>query len=298
MSEKGLTLRDMWPQRGYERRLKAAMGDHTLFDPLLEDGEHDLRRRAVHRFDCPHTKKRINFSKSIHRAGLPRPLNAQGHHGKRQYCINKDTGAVLHPSSECPEIDYDKRIALGSTQGGLLTTPTCGRVGQICRNTMTDKNGTNDSHSGEIDTIESPVRYLAYLARLRTVVTAQSRLLAYTSVIGDVGYEAYKAKNHGATELDLARVVLERGTFQSLASMALPAFTVHTVVHQSSRLISSWPKSALTRFGPTGLGLAVIPILPTLFDHPVERAVESAFEMVWPASETLKNATKHGKKHD
>ena len=75
---------------------------------------------------------------------------------------------------------------------------------------------------GDIDTLDTGARYLAYGARLRTAITASSRYLAYTSDVGeafrpivpqavvqaayriswaylglDVSYEGYKAVQAG-----------------------------------------------------------------------------------------------------
>lgn len=75
---------------------------------------------------------------------------------------------------------------------------------------------------GEVDSLESNARYLAYAGRLRTALIASSRYLAYTSDVGeafrpivppavvtaaygiswlylslDVGYEGYKSVHAG-----------------------------------------------------------------------------------------------------
>ncbi|KAI8619892.1 mitochondrial 18kDa protein, partial [Chytriomyces sp. MP71] len=139
--------------------------------------------------------------------------------------------------------------------------------------------------------------------RVRNVFLAQSRLLAYTSevgeafrpvaspafvtgayavswayVLGDVGFEAYKMRAHGASDIDVARTGLERGIFQSLASMVFPAYTVHWIVHQASHAFKNMKPGMIKRFGPSGLGLSTIPILPIIFDKPVEHAVEFVFD--------------------
>jgi len=70
---------------------------------------------------------------------------------------------------------------------------------------------------------------------------------------------------------------VQRGIFQSLASMGLPAFTIHSVVRYSGRALKDVKNKTIRTWGPIGLGLAVVPFLPTLFDKPVENAVEFAF---------------------
>ncbi|KAH7888008.1 mitochondrial 18 KDa protein-domain-containing protein [Phlebopus sp. FC_14] len=166
-----------------------------------------------------------------------------------------------------------------------------------------------------VNSTDTDVRYMAYGARLRTALRASSRYIAYTSDIGeafrpvvpplvvtaaygvswlylsaDVSYEAYKAHRHGPSPLQAAHysepirvglVAAKRAVFQSIASMALPALTIHTIVSRSKPLFTSRFKSARARtWGPTLTGLAVVPILPYLFDEPVEKVVDGAWEWI------------------
>lgn len=72
-----------------------------------------------------------------------------------------------------------------------------------------------------------------------------------------------------------ALVAVKRTVFQSLASMALPAFTIHSTVKIATKLLAN---SKLRRWGPTVAGMAVVPALPYLFDHPVEHVVDRVFD--------------------
>lgn len=76
---------------------------------------------------------------------------------------------------------------------------------------------------------------------------------------------------------DWRTVMVQRGIFQSIASMGLPAFTIHSVVRYSGQAMKKVKNKTLRTWGPIGLGLAVVPFLPTLFDEPVENAVEWIF---------------------
>ncbi|PHH75821.1 hypothetical protein CDD80_2040 [Ophiocordyceps camponoti-rufipedis] len=187
---------------------------------------------------------------------------------------------------------------------------------------------------------DSNVRYAAYASRVRTILLAAHRYVAYTSDIGesfrpvahgglvrlaygiswfyiggDVMWEGYKAywnnqrirnpqlqltdRHARATGLaaqgapdakpgvvapldDWRTVMAQRGVFQSIASMGLPAFTIHSVVRYSGRAMKGVKNVRVRTWTPIGLGLAVVPFLPRLFDEPVEQAVEwtfhSAFE--------------------
>ncbi|KAF9263650.1 hypothetical protein L218DRAFT_901973 [Marasmius fiardii PR-910] len=165
-----------------------------------------------------------------------------------------------------------------------------------------------------VDSTESEIRYAAYGARLRTALRASSRYIAYTSDVGeafrpvvppwvvtaaygiswvylsgDVAYESYKAHRHGPTPLEAANfsepmrisiVAVQRATFQSIASMALPAFTIHTAVKQAKKAFANVQNPRIRVWGPTMTGLAIVPALPYIFDHPVEHVTEKAFEWI------------------
>ncbi len=134
--------------------------------------------------------------------------------------------------------------------------------------------------------------------------------VSWAYILGDVGYEGYKAYWHnqrilnpqlqlterqqritgmaadGVSEAkpgvvlpleDWRTVVVQRGIFQSIASMGLPAFTIHSVVRYSGRAMKNMKNKTVRTWGPIGLGLSVVPLLPSLFDKPVENAVEWVF---------------------
>jgi len=190
------------------------------------------------------------------------------------------------------------------------------------------------------ESTESNIRYAAYTTRIRTILSSAHRYVAYTSdigesfrpvahptlvrsaygiswiyILGDVGYEGYKAYLQNQRTLnpqlalskrqeqltglrstdsgdpvlddikpgvvtplnDYRTVMVQRGIFQSLASMGLPALTIHSVVRYSGRAMKSVKNRRIRTWGPIGLGLAVVPFLPTIFDEPVENAVEWMF---------------------
>ncbi|CEG80651.1 hypothetical protein RMATCC62417_14954 [Rhizopus microsporus] len=152
---------------------------------------------------------------------------------------------------------------------------------------------------GEIDSLETKARYLGYLGRLRTALVASSRYLAYTSDVGeafrpiahpaivtaaygiswaylglDVGYEGYKAHHAGEDNAAIATTVVKRGVFQSLASMAFPMLTIHSVVKYSAYGFKNVKSPKIKAWGPTVLGLGVIPFLPFIFDEPIEHIVD------------------------
>jgi len=98
----------------------------------------------------------------------------------------------------------------------------------------------------------------------------------------DVGYEAYKARrlNHEPVPV-VVSLSVKRALFQSVASMGLPALTIHSLVKYSGKYVfSKSPNPMLRVWGPAALGLGVVPALPYLYDHPVERAVDLLWEKV------------------
>ncbi|CAI7572544.1 unnamed protein product [Penicillium manginii] len=76
---------------------------------------------------------------------------------------------------------------------------------------------------------------------------------------------------------DYRMVMAKRAVFQSLASMGLPAFTIHSVVKYSGKMVRGSKVAFVRTWVPIGLGLSVVPFLPYIFDHPVEEAVDWAF---------------------
>ncbi|KAL0255521.1 hypothetical protein I308_100325 [Cryptococcus tetragattii IND107] len=162
------------------------------------------------------------------------------------------------------------------------------------------------------DSTDSSLRYAAYLRRVRDVARAGSRYTAYTSdvgeafrpvvppwvvtaaygvswayLIGDVSFTTYKSSQLGPSPIEsanmsertrLAMVAVKRSVFQAVASMALPAFTIHTAVKYAGRAFAKSQNATLRRWGPTAVGIGIVPALPYLFDHPVEQATEALFE--------------------
>lgn len=59
-------------------------------------------------------------------------------------------------------------------------------------------------------------------------------------------------------------VVARRAVFQSLASMALPAFTIHSIVRYSAPLFARSSNARIRGSGPTIAGLAAVPALVSM----------------------------------
>ncbi|WFD18064.1 hypothetical protein MCAP1_000276 [Malassezia caprae] len=153
-------------------------------------------------------------------------------------------------------------------------------------------------------------RYTAYTMRLKTLITTGSRYIAYSSevgealrplarpavvttayaiswayIFGDVGYTCWQAskgldKDSPTMKADLAWIAARRGTFQTLASLYLPALTIHSIVRYSGPVFAKFRSVRVRALGPSILGLLTVPLLPLIFDHPVETAVENVFDSI------------------
>lgn len=90
--------------------------------------------------------------------------------------------------------------------------------------------------------------------------------------------EFIQSYNGAMVDTDWRLVALKRGVFQGLASLALPAFTIHSAVRSSSYLFKNTGIRALRTYGPVAIGLGIVPLLPYVFDEPVEKMVDWVFE--------------------
>jgi len=133
---------------------------------------------------------------------------------------------------------------------------------------------------------QKKVRYLAYSSDVgeafRPVVPAAVVNASYGIAVGycafDVGYEGYKANKEGG---DVTRAVVKQTIFQGLASIGLPFLIIHQSVHAAQKGFKAYaPK--YVKWGPTLVGLAIIPFLPAVCDEPVEHALDAGFDTYWP----------------
>lgn len=118
---------------------------------------------------------------------------------------------------------------------------------------------------------------------------------------------------------DYRSVMAQRAVFQSVASMGLPAFTIHSIVKYSGKALKNAANTTIRTWGPIGvsgtcesslfldmltmlqLGLAAVPALPYMFDEPVEQAVEWTFYQAFRAiggENAVGERHATGRKHD
>jgi fission process protein 1 len=99
-------------------------------------------------------------------------------------------------------------------------------------------------------------------------------------VITDVALETMREKERGSDPEVIKRIAIKRALFQTTASMLLPALTIHQTVHLASAIMNKF--GGKNKWIPTIAGLAMIPALPFMFDHPMEHVIDTAFDRYWP----------------
>lgn len=143
---------------------------------------------------------------------------------------------------------------------------------------LIDDGQLNLSHRPDAHKVQHPeltdqqLRYLGYIGRLGRLAKSVARYLAYTSDLGeafrpivkpwvvkaaygvswayvgtDVALTAYSEKEKGTAGSDMREILVKRAVFQSLASMALPAFTIHQSVHLGSYLAKRFATNPMLR---------------------------------------------------
>jgi len=101
-----------------------------------------------------------------------------------------------------------------------------------------------------------------------------------------VGYVGWKSHKDGKPRMEVVRAVTQELTFQTLASLLIPTVIIHTGVHQTQKLLKNNKNMTLVKWGPSAVGMALIPLMPFI-DHPMEHAVEACFEKMWPLCDEI-----------
>lgn len=161
-----------------------------------------------------------------------------------------------------------------------------------------DEPSTLDSnlrYAGYTRSLSKLFRYLAFTSDLgeafRPVVSATVVNMAYAISFGycfvDVGYEAYKLRERGyvaehdpSRKVTMTQCIVERATFQAVASIAVPTLVIHSAVDITRKVLAKVGR--FQKWGPTVAGLAAVPLLPMFLDHPIEHAMESGFRKYGP----------------
>jgi len=127
--------------------------------------------------------------------------------------------------------------------------------------------------------LANALRYTAYTSDLgesfRPIIPPRivqaTYAISWAYVAGDVAFEGYKAHKKENTAKQIFGVVTERAIFQAFASMIVPAIVIHTQVKYAQKFFRHVGR--FQKWGPTLAGLALVPFLPYIVDHPVEAIV-------------------------
>lgn len=76
----------------------------------------------------------------------------------------------------------------------------------------------------------------------------------------DVGTVSEKKPQHGHVPAieDYRSVMLQRAVFQGVASMGLPAFTIHSIVKHSGKALKNAKNTMIRTYGPIGVRFSVL----------------------------------------
>ncbi len=102
----------------------------------------------------------------------------------------------------------------------------------------------------------------------------------HTQRLAEQGKHAGVDPNKISETTHVGLTMARQAVFQSIASMALPAFTIHSIVRYSAPLFAKAKSQRLRAAGPTVAGLMFVPALPFLFDEPVEHVIDFAFDWI------------------
>ncbi|CBQ70065.1 conserved hypothetical protein [Sporisorium reilianum SRZ2] len=102
----------------------------------------------------------------------------------------------------------------------------------------------------------------------------------HTQRLAEQGHHAGVDPTKVSEVTHVGLTVVRQAVFQSIASMALPAFTIHSIVRYSAPLFAKAKSQRIRAAGPTVAGLMFVPALPFLFDEPVEHVIDFAFDWI------------------
>lgn len=125
------------------------------------------------------------------------------------------------------------------------------------------------------------VGYASWVVKMRNEGRYKLGLLPWQPTPEENKEEAVKYRQqvgNSLSETDWRVQFAKRGIFQGLASMGLPALTIHSAVRYSSVLFKNVQTKAIKTYGPVSVGLGIVHLLPYIFDEPVEHVVDYVFD--------------------
>lgn len=100
-------------------------------------------------------------------------------------------------------------------------------------------------------------------------------------VILDTAVKTYSVKDQGREIMSY--YAMDTSIWHTFASMALPAFTIHSIVKYSGKLLKNFvnPLSRFGRFGPTIIGMSSIPFIIHPLDHFTDWAMDNSLRKLY-----------------
>ena len=77
---------------------------------------------------------------------------------------------------------------------------------------------------------------------------------------------------------DFRSVMVQRAIFQSVASMGLPAFTIHSIVRYSGRALKDAKNRTIRTYGPIGVRRSPLLLIRTC-THAVKSSIRDSFRL-------------------
>ena len=104
--------------------------------------------------------------------------------------------------------------------------------------------------------------YKAYLRQAKLADASSSMTTKPKTGVSDPTSSSIAVQQRRLSPLEDYRVVMtQRAIFQSIASMALPAFTVHSIVRYSGKALKNFKNAKVRSWGPVGVCVAHLSLL-------------------------------------
>lgn len=116
--------------------------------------------------------------------------------------------------------------------------------------------------------------------------------ISWAYVFVDTGVKTWGVREHGMESM--AYTACDMFAWHAVASMALPAFTIHSIVKYSGKFLEMnkrIPDSRFKRLGPTIIGLGTIPFIIHPLDHATDWVFDNTLRKLY--ADKLKKSESH-----
>jgi fission process protein 1 len=190
--------------------------------------------------------------------------------------MSKDASTPAEPSHEEPSVveQAERYAAFGLRLRQLGAIKTSGLKATTIAKAV-GKNARYTAYSSDVGEAFRPV-----VPRWAVNATYGVAIAYIASDIGMTTYKESQKPDDDQTK-NIVRAAAHATIFQGIASLVGPAILIHQTVHFAQGVAKRSERFQM--WGPTIAGLALIPVLPALFDEPSEHLIDWAFDTYWPA---------------